>query len=62
MSLKHEVHRLGPWGIIPGRWYIAYYESGKQHRLDGPAEIWDDGNMLFFRMGTFIKEIDSVNI
>lgn len=46
MSLKYEVQC-----DLRGNRYVKYYRHGVKHRKDGPASLWDDGDLFWFLYG-----------
>lgn len=47
MSLKYEVYRYQDRLYS----YIDHYRHGESHRIGGPAEVWTDGLIRFYRYG-----------
>ena len=55
MSLKYEVHYiLGDPDLIVLCEYqkcMVYCRHGDEHRLPGPAKIWEDTSMIWYYYG-----------
>lgn len=44
MTLKYETIY-----DCTGNQYMRYHSHGREHRLNAPSSIWDDGDMLWFQ-------------